>query len=74
MNKRRYNNWTPEEEQILMEELKIRKKKFNELNEVDWEEISKKLRLNQSQVFWKAKRLLKQEVKQDQINQNQQKE
>ena len=63
LSKKRYNHWSEQEEQRLLELIALKKKQVCEFKDNDWSEIASKLSLGAGQAFWKAKRLLKSDKK-----------
>jgi uncharacterized FlgJ-related protein len=55
--RKRYKQWSEEEELKLMEMINKKEKNVKELTDTDWSEIAQKFNLVPQQVFWKAKRL-----------------
>ncbi len=59
LSKKRYKQWTEEDEQKLLEILKLKQKSLQDLSDIDWSEIAQKFNLVPQQIYWKAKRLQK---------------
>lgn len=65
ISRKRYKHWTDEEEKKLLRLINLKKKKIAEMNDNDWSEIAQKLNVCPQQLYWKAQRLKREEVKED---------
>ena len=63
MSKKRYKHWTNEEEAQLISMIRQKEKAISDLNDNDWSEMAREFSLGPQQIYWKVKRLIKEEEK-----------